>query len=371
MTTPRATRDDKQNALLAEAFCHLSSGMVITDPRQDDNPIIYVNSGFTQLTGYNEAEATGRNCRFLQGADTDEATVRAMREALEKRVPFRGLVQNYRKDGTPFSNALSITPIFDEEGEVANYVGTLNDVSTSREQLRALAAHATRAREAERTSIAREIHDELGQALTGLKMDLAWMDKRLVQWFAGQENVEAQRESFGEALHERARSMITLTEDTINTVRRIATQLRPSLLDDLGLEAAAEWQVKDFAARTGLVCDFKSTLGEREISPAIATAGFRILQEALTNVARHAQATRVRVRLDCRSNELCLEVRDNGQGIQPKRMGHVRSLGLLGMRERALGLGGTVEIGPIKPKGTGVTARLPLTYIASDEEDAL
>ncbi len=363
----RTERDDNQNALLAEAFGHLSSGLVITDPLQTDNPLIYVNSCFCQLTGYSESEVLGCNCRFLQGPETGEEVVRAMREAVENKVPFRGLVQNYRKDGTPFSNALIITPIFDEAGEVAHYVGTLNDVSTSREQLRALAAHATRAREAERTSIAREIHDELGQALTALKMDLAWLDKRLLQWFALQETPNAA--DSGQELHERARAMITLTENTIGTVRRIATQLRPALLDDLGLEAAAEWQVKDFAARTGIVCEFKSTLGERELAPTIATAGFRILQEALTNVARHAGATRVRVRLDRRGDELRLEVRDNGAGIQPQRLANVRSLGLLGMRERALALGGSVEIAPAKIRGTGVTARIPLKQ-PSDEESA-
>src|SRR4051812_48123352 len=128
--TPGRTRNNDENALLAEAFRHLSSGMVITDPRQNDNPIVYVNSGFSQLTGYGASDAIGQNCRFLQGTETDATTVQSMREAIEKKVPFRGLVQNYRKDGTPFSNALSITPIFDEAGEIANYVGTLNDVST-------------------------------------------------------------------------------------------------------------------------------------------------------------------------------------------------------------------------------------------------
>lgn len=358
---------DPENELLAAAFRHLWSGMVITDPHQQDNPIIYVNSGFSQLTGYNAAEAIGRNCRFLQGAETDEESVRAMREAIENGVAFRGLVQNYRKDGSLFCNALSITPMRDDDGEVTHFLGSLNDVSTSREQLRALAAHATRAREAERTSIAREIHDELGQALTSLKIDLSWLDNRLKGWFAEHQaaGVEA---AFGDELHQRARAMIALTEDTIHTVRRIATQLRPSLLDDLGLEAAAEWQVKDFAARTGIVCKFKSTLGDQELSPAIATAGFRILQEALTNVARHAQANQVRVRLDRHSDELRLEVRDNGQGIQPKTLGNVRSLGLLGMRERALGLGGTVEVGLNKGKGTCVAAHLPWNYTPSEED---
>ena len=356
-----------ENELLAAAFRHLWSGMVITDPHQQGNPIVYVNSGFSQLTGYSAAEVMGRNCRFLQGAETDEESVRAMREAIENKVSFRGLVQNYRKNGDLFCNALSITPMRDEAGEVTHFLGSLNDVSTSREQLRALAAHATRAREAERASIAREIHDELGQALTSLKIDLSWMDKRLKGWFAEQHPAGVGA-SFGDELHQRARAMIALTEDTIHTVRRIATQLRPSLLDDLGLEAAAEWLVKDFAARTDIKCNFKSTLGDQELSPAIATAGFRILQEALTNVARHAQATQVRVRLDHHSDELRLEVRDNGQGIQPKTLGNVRSLGLLGMRERALGLGGTVEVVPNKTKGTRVTAHLPLTYTPTEED---
>lgn len=366
MTDNPQTPPDTENELLAAAFRHLWSGMVITDPHQKDNPIVYVNSGFSQLTGYSAAEVIGRNCRFLQGDETDEESVHAMREAIKNRVSFRGLVQNYTKEGNAFCNALSITPMRDETGEVTHFLGSLNDVSTSREQLRALASHATRAREAERTSIAREIHDELGQALTSLKIDLSWMDKRLKGWFAEQQEAGVEA-SLGDELHQRARAMIALTEDTIHTVRRIATQLRPSLLDDLGLDAAAEWQVKDFAARTGIACHFKSTLGDQELSPAIATAGFRILQESLTNVARHAQATQVRVRLERHSDELRLEVRDNGQGIHPKTLSNVRSLGLLGMRERALGLGGTVEVGPHKTKGTCVTARLPLNYTPTEE----
>jgi PAS domain S-box-containing protein len=363
MHSQSIARSNDQNTLLAQALGHLSSGVVITDALQPDNPIIYINAAFTQLTGYNEEDVLGRNCRLLQGAETDASVVNIIREAVRNGHAFRGLLQNYRKDGTQFGNALIITPITGENGEVTHFLGTLNDVSTSREQLRALAAHATKAREGERTSIAREIHDELGQALTALKMDLAWLDKHMKKWFESQTDSSSVEAGF----HERTRGMITLTEDTIHTVRRIATQLRPALLDDLGLEAAAEWQVKDFAERTGLVCDFKSDIGDFDLDPALATAGFRILQEALTNVARHAEATRVKVRLDVREDDLHLEVRDDGRGIRPYELINARSLGLLGMRERALALGGKVEIKRAKPRGTSMVARLPLDQPVSED----
>ena len=345
----------QQNRLFASTINNLSSGVVITDPNQDDNPIIFTNPSFTAITGYAAPEAHGRNCRFLQGVDTDPAIVREMREAIGSHETFRGLVQNYRKDGSTFFNGLVVTPVFDDDNQLTNFVGVINDVTASREQLRALAARLVQVREEERTQISREIHDVLGQTLTGLKMDISWLGRRTTTL--------PDTEMAG-VLDDKLRSMSGIVDSTIGTVRKIATQLRPSLLDDLGLEAAAEWQVQEFQKRSGIACRFHSNFGETESGPEMdadsATALFRILQETLTNVARHAQASSVEVALQVEDGQVLLKVQDNGRGISTRELSNTRSLGLLGVRERVLSVDGEVEIKGKLGRGTTVSVRVPL-----------
>lgn len=340
-----------QNTLMATVIHNMRSGVVITDPALPDNPIVYVNPGFTALTGYSSQEAIGRNCRFLQGPDTDPATLQEIREAISNSECFSGLLVNYRKDGSTFWNGLVIQPIFNDKGQLSHFVGVLNDVSVSREQLRALAAHLTTVREQERAEMAREVHDQLGQALTGLKMDLAWLRKKLPEAC----NVEPVQ-----PLLEKISVMSQYIDGTIQSVRRIAAQLRPALLDDLGLEAAIEWQLQEFQNRTGIECRF-DTAGELpELDQERTTALFRIFQETLTNVARHAQATSVVVMLQIKEEYIFLTVKDNGRGITSRELFNTKSLGLLGMRERSLLVGGVVEIRGKEGEGTTVTVRVPL-----------
>ncbi len=214
-----------------------------------------------------------------------------------------------------------------------------------REQLRDLAGYLQAAREEERTRIAREIHDEFGQALTALKMDLAWLTKRLP---AGKLS-----------LAEKASVMSGLIDDTIQTVRHVATELRPGLLDDLGLAAAIEWQAQEFAERTEIACELLVSDEEIALNRDLATAVFRILQETLTNVARHAGATEVRVELEVNPDELVLVVRDNGEGITESQASDSGSLGLIGMRERARSWGGNVTFEGAPGQGTTVTVCMP------------
>ncbi len=217
-------------------------------------------------------------------------------------------------------------------------------------QLRALSAHVERAREDERTGIAREIHDVLGQALTALKMDMAFIARR-----AGSDQLEK-----GELLLKIA-SMSEMTSQVINDVRRISAELRPGVLDHLGLFAAFEWLAEDFAERNGTPCAVVSNLGDSALDRDVSTALFRILQEALTNVARHAEAKHVDVHLDRHDGELVLEVKDDGVGIREERASGVRSLGLLGIRERARRLGGSATITRAPEGGTIVHVAVPLT----------
>jgi PAS domain S-box-containing protein len=225
------------------------------------------------------------------------------------------------------------------------------DLRRSQRQLSDLSAHVEWAREEERRTISREIHDELGQALTALKMDLALLRSKLRVGGAG---------VAPEVLGERLEGMSKLTEDTIERVRRLARELRPGVLDDLGLEAAIEWQAQDFEARSGIACRVHSRLGDLKLPWPLSTAFFRTFQESLTNVARHAHARRVEVFLGHKGNRLTLEVSDNGRGISEEAVAGAKSLGLLGMRERARRLGGQFAISGGLGRGTTVTLSVPL-----------
>jgi PAS domain S-box-containing protein len=217
------------------------------------------------------------------------------------------------------------------------------------DQLRALSAREEAIREDERTGIAREIHDEFGQALTAMKMDLAWVGRHL-----GGSNGLSQAE-----LRDKLAETSQMVDEIIGQVRRISGELRPGVLDDFGLFAAVEWQAHEFERRTGTACVLQSNLGDARLNRDLSTALFRIFQEALTNVARHAEARRVEVRLDRRDGALELEVRDDGRGVAAEAVFSPKSLGLLGMRERARRLGGSAIVGPAAPAGTTVLVRVP------------
>ncbi len=222
---------------------------------------------------------------------------------------------------------------------------TENKIRRSQKELRRLHARLQKVQEEQSTRIAREIHDELGQDLTALKFDLAWLRKKLPANQAAAEKINAMLEQVG---------------GTIQTVRRISTELRTPLLDDLGLAAAIESQGREFASRTGIEFELDFEPEEPELEPELATALFRILQEALTNVARHAHATRVWVSLKEKPGKLVFKVRDNGQGITPQQIGNSDSIGLIGIRERAVLQGGKAKITGVPGKGTTLTVSIAL-----------
>jgi signal transduction histidine kinase len=222
----------------------------------------------------------------------------------------------------------------------------LEQLRQSHEQLRALSVYLQHVREEERMRISRAVHDELGQALTGLKIDLSWLSHRLP--------------SQANSLIEKARKMSSHIDETIQTVRRISTELRPGILDHLGLVAAIDWQASEFQTRTGIQCRFAHALDQAILDDELNTAFFRIFQETLTNVIRHADATRVEVDLYEEGGRLILQVKDNGRGIRREQVSSVKSIGLLGMRERAALFGGEVNITGTPKKGTCVTVSIPL-----------
>jgi len=318
------------------------------------------NPGAQHIFGWREDEVLGRPLPTVAPDQSNEH--RYLRERVMKDEAFTDLeVVRYKKDGTPVFISLSTAPLRDSSGTICGVLGLMADMtqrkqvglelSHSRDQLRALAKRLESVREEESSRIAREIHDELGQAMTSLKLDLSWVARRL----SIPETADTRRQ-----LLERIHGTMQQLEVTIQTVRAIATTLRPSVLDELGLAAALDWQTRDFEKRTGIRCEWSMPLVPIPIGPDQATAIFRIYQEILTNVVRHAQASNIRIHLDICAGWLVFEVCDNGRGIPDSSLVNQNSLGLLGMRERAAQWGGDVSILGAEGKGTTVKVRLPL-----------
>jgi signal transduction histidine kinase len=221
------------------------------------------------------------------------------------------------------------------------------ELKRSQELFRSLSAHLQEVREDERTRIARRIHDDLGQALTALKIDLSWLNKKLT----GDQD----------PVREKLQSMITLINETVETVHNVSEDLRPGILDDFGLSAAIEWQAEEFQKRTGMECKTSLAADEVDLSKEKSTNLFRILQESLTNVIRHADATKVKISLHEKDGELLLEVVDNGRGISKAAIANPKSFGLIGMKERVHSLGGEVNIVGTPDEGTRLLVRMPVS----------
>ena len=227
---------------------------------------------------------------------------------------------------------------------LAMYQEGPEQLQASVDRLHALAAHLQSIREEERISIAREVHDELGQALTALKMDVAWVRKQVC---AGHHSGSPCQ------VGQRLDVMSQLIDDTTDIARNIVNQLRPAVLDTLGLLPALQWQIRVFSERTGLPVETSFSFDGAELCHACETAVFRIVQEALTNVARHAQATHVRLVLQADGACARLDINDNGVGMPHSNPAADCSLGITGMRERAVVFGG--EVGVVSPPGRGTT----------------
>ena len=219
-------------------------------------------------------------------------------------------------------------------------------LENSLQQLRALGSRVQVLREEERKRVSREVHDELGQALTAIKMDLSWLHHKL----GGKDA----------PIRERIKSTLHIVDETVEAVRRIAAELRPGILDDLGIVAAIEWQTHEFQARTGIRCQFRMGSEDIPLEAERAAAMFRIFQEILSNIAQHARATQVQIRLMQSAGTVILEIRDNGKGVSEEQISNPKSLGLLGMKERALLLGGHVAVHGEEGKGTAVVVQIPM-----------
>jgi two-component system sensor histidine kinase UhpB len=265
-----------------------------------------------------------------------------------------------RRDGKELTALVNNAPVRDASGKVTGMIQVSTDVTerkaaevqlqNSREQLRALAARLQAVREEERKGLSRDIHDELGQVLTGLKMELAWMRSRLKSPGTVPRKELLRKIAF----------LGSQIDASANTVRKLCSELRPGILDDLGLVAAIEWQALEFTKRTGIKCHLINQTNRLTLDPDGNTAVFRIFQEILTNVARHAKAGKVTVRLEQTKERLVLEAKDDGKGIRDTDLTGSKSLGLLGMRERAMAIGGMIDFEGREGGGTTVSLSLPL-----------
>lgn len=324
--------------------------------------LIYVNEAFAQMHGYAKEELIGRHFSIFYNEEQLRNVERLRDQIVQQGSYIAEELWHKRKNCTIFPTLITGAVIKDDkEKPLYLYATTIDlterkqameEIKKSRESFQMLACRLQYIREEERTRIAREIHDELGQRLTALKMDLSWLSRRLPQ---------DQKSLFG-----KVDSMSGLIDETIHAVQRISTELRPSILDNLGLAAALEWQAREFQKRTGLICDFTIDPEDIIIDKDRSITLFRILQETLTNVARHAHAKRIKISLKKEDGMGVLEVRDNGKGITPEQISDPKSLGLIGMRERLRFWEGEINISGIRGKGTTVRVSIPL-----DEKEKL
>jgi len=357
-----ATERVRSQALLARSEARLlgilDSAMDAIITVDEHQHVVLFNAAAEAMFGCRQSEAVGAPLSWFlpeRFRDGHADHVRRFGESIvnARRMGAQRVVTGLARDGREFPIDASISQLAD--GDAKFYTVILRDVSErvraeaalreSKEELQQLASSAHAAREQEQSRVARELHDELGQALTALKMMVAWVDHK-----TGRQDLE---------MTGKLERMSTLIDDTLQATRRISTALRPLILDDLGLIPALESVVESFVDRTGVECSFRAD-GDLNLEDARKTAVFRIVQEALTNVARHAKATRVEVRITQDDDTIAVDVRDNGVGFNLPDERSRYSRGLLGMRERAYLLGGTFTITSLPGSGTNLVVRIPV-----------
>jgi PAS domain S-box-containing protein len=313
-----------------------------------------VNEAASQHYGFTRDEFLSMSINDIR-PDEEHEQLRRNMELLRSGEEPENLHQYWRhrkKNGEII--VVDVKAYFVDHNEKKARMVVINDVTEklrgeeqlkkSHEELRELASHLQNIREEERTNMAREVHDVLGQQITCIKMDVAWLAKHM-------NNEE-------DSVKQKKKEVLELIDRTAVTVRKIASELRPSILDDFGLMEALEWQAQEFEKRSGLKIEFTSVISAIPIPEQITTGLFRIFQESLTNISRHAAATLVTVAVELKDDHLIMSIRDNGKGFDMVRSEQKKTLGLLGMKERAIMMAGKLELLSAPGKGTTITVRV-------------
>ncbi|MBL7127595.1 MAG: PAS domain S-box protein [Ignavibacteria bacterium] len=320
-----------------------------------EGKILLCNPAFAKIFGFESVEEILKTpiWKLYKSSSGRKAFLHLLNK--KKRLDMYEL-ELIRKDGEKINIVENAIGVFDEKGKLVQIKGYLFDITerkqaeeeilNSRERLRKLSSHLQSIREDERGNIAREIHDDLGQSLTALKMDMSWFKKHL--------------NDGDDSSDKKIKGMIELVDATIKSVQRISTELRPAVLDDLGFSSAVKWFMSEFEERSGLKCKLEIKPDNIVLDEKLSIAMYRIFQESLTNIMRHAKATEVKVNIKLIKNELSLVVEDNGVGIDEEKLKDSKSIGLIGMQERVYPWKGTVEITGEKGKGTIVQVNVKL-----------
>ncbi|MHB1231343.1 MAG: PAS domain-containing sensor histidine kinase [Burkholderiales bacterium] len=315
---------------------------------------VRVNRGACTNLGYTQEELTALtplDIKPLLNRDSFEALIAPLRRGDSEHIQFRTV--HRRKNGSSYpvevrlqlSQAARRPVFFAIVQDISVRQAAEHELVQSRDVLREFSAHLQQAREEEKSKIAREVHDELGNTLTALKMDTFWLASKLPPDLV--------------ALQQKTQAMLGLIDTAVQAMRRIVTELRPTILEDLGLSAAIQWQVREFELRTGIACILHCPLEESMLNEVQAIVLFRILQEALTNIAKHASAEKVEIDYESDNEAVTLKIQDDGRGILQAAMRNHASHGIRGMIERARHLNGEVRVEPGLHKGTVVSVRLP------------
>lgn len=318
-----------------------------------DGKFLRWNKNFEKVLGYNKKEIAGITPFDLFESSLKEPMMNKLKEIIETgKIEFEGNLLNKTRKKIPyFFKGWKVhyegnSCIIGIGVDMTNKIKSEELLQKSFNDIRRLASHLEEVREEERIAIAREIHDELGQQLTVLKMDISWLDSKLTD-----------KEDL---VQKKIDDLLATIDSTITSVRRISSELRPSILDDLGLITALEWHAQEFEKRSGVKTKFKSELADVELPVNKSTGIYRIFQESLTNIARHAKASLVSILIKLRNNELIMTIQDDGNGFDSSTIGIKKTLGILGMRERANIMGGIYFIESKPGKGTVTKLKIPV-----------
>ncbi|MBI5462023.1 MAG: PAS domain S-box protein [Gammaproteobacteria bacterium] len=332
------------NAILVASLAHAA------------HPIIYANPAAASITGLSKSELLGRDLLSLYDPSGQSSGLATLRTALTNRQSGHAIVHGTRHDEGEFWAEVFLSPVRDVSGAASHFVVVMHDISDrvqaenelrqSRERLRALSTHLQTVREEEKAHLARELHDELGSTLLALKIDTSWINRHM----PGQ----------SDNLKEKTTGMMALVDNAITTTRRISSDLRPPMLDDLGLLATLEWQIHAFESRMGIACDAELEGDSERLNSQQSIALFRIFQEALTNIARHANASRVHIQVNIAPDQASMVIHDNGKGIDPAVARRPDAHGVYGMFERAHSLGGLIHLDSQPERGTRLSVQIPL-----------